>query len=270
MYISERDLLRPARHLFLSPHYDDVPLSCGGTAARISAAGSTPEIALIFGDHPDPNEPLTSFAEGMHKEWGLSTTEVINARRAEESNASKLIGATDMFLPFRDAIYRGDRYTSLDDLFGETTHDESDLPSQIITALDLGNQPREDIRIYAPLAIGGHVDHQHAFRTGVQLYSAGYFVHFYEDLPYALIPGKADDRLDVINPAVSVAGLVDVSSVWETKIDAIMCYPSQLAVIFGEYVGAGSTRAAIEGGMRSYSEKVGEGTLAERFWRISR
>ena len=57
------ELTGPERHLFLSPHYDDIALSCGGTAALLARAGRDPEVALIFGDHPDPAAPLTPFAQ---------------------------------------------------------------------------------------------------------------------------------------------------------------------------------------------------------------
>ena len=47
-----------------------------------------------------------------------------------------------------------------------------------------------------------------------------------------------------------------------------MAYPSQFAVIFGGYVGAGSTRKEIDTAMRRYAESVGGGVAAERFWRV--
>lgn len=268
-FLSDEQLLRPERHIFLSPHYDDIPLSCGGIATRISQSGTPPEIALIFGDHPDPDQRLTEFAQQLHDQWGLTAEQVIDARRAEESAASALIGAVDVYLPFHDAIYRGSRYTSDDDLFGEARPDESELPERIVDELRLSDSELGTVRLYAPLAIGNHVDHQHAFLAGLQLAADGYDVWFYEDLPYALIPGKADERLARIESPLASAGLVDVRQVWQTKIDAIMAYLSQLAVIFSEYVGAGSTREAIDLAMQAYSKHVGEDILVERFWRVT-
>jgi len=267
--LSDEQLFRPGRHVFLSPHYDDIPLSCGGIATRISRGGVAPEIALIFGDHPDPDQLLTGFAQELHEQWGLSSEQVIDARRAEESAASALIGAVDTYLPFHDAIYRGSRYASDEELFGGTKDDETDMPFRIISELNLVQADRSSVRVYAPLAIGRHVDHQHAFQVGIRLTADGYDVWFYEDLPYALVAGEADGRMSQIESPLASAGLVDVREVWETKIDAIMAYPSQLAVIFSEYVGTGSTRAAIDAAMRAYSQEVGEGIQAERFWRVT-
>ena len=267
MTIAHQELTRPDRHIFLSPHYDDIALSCGGTAAVLSAAGRTPEVALIFGDHPDPNQPLTAFAEQLHGQWGMTAEEVIAGRRAEERMSSMSLGTCDRFLPFRDAIYRGERYLSDDDLFGAVRTDESDLPNQIIAELHLAEKTTDNARIYAPLAIGSHVDHQHAYRTGQELISRGWEVWFYEDLPYGLRPEKVEARLAQIqDDGLQTGPSVDVTSQWNRKIDAIMAYPSQLGTIFGQYVGIGTSRAAIDEAMAAYARSAGDGVPAERFW----
>jgi hypothetical protein len=57
-----------------------------------------------------------------------------------------------------------------------------------------------------------------------------------------------------------------VGSQWKRKIDAIMAYPSQLGTIFGQYVGVGTSRAAIDEAMTTYAHSMGVGVPAERFW----
>src|SRR6478609_4050960 len=123
-------------HLFLSPHYDDIALSCGGTVARLTRAGQAAEMVTVFGAEPDIAE-LTAFAEMQHGRWGLSPADVIAARRAEEAAAAGLLGTRVRFLSFHDAIYRGDRYLDDDQLFGEPARDEADLPGRIIAELGL-------------------------------------------------------------------------------------------------------------------------------------
>lgn len=269
MAIAHEDLIRPDRHIFLSPHYDDIALSCGGTAAVLSAAGRTPEVALIFGDHPDPGQPMTAFAEQLHAQWGMTADEVIAGRRAEERVSSMSLGTCDRFLPFRDAIYRGERYLSDDDLFGDIRTDEAELPGQIIAELHLAEAGADSGRIYAPLAIGNHVDHQHAYLAGQELVKRGWDVWFYEDLPYGLRPEHVAARLATIQGDGLQAGpAVDVSSQWNRKIDAIMAYPSQLSTIFGQYVGINTTRAAIDDAMAKYARSVGNGAPVERFWSV--
>jgi LmbE family N-acetylglucosaminyl deacetylase len=268
--ISMQALTAPVRHIFFSPHYDDIALSCGGTAALIAAAGKTPEVMLIFGDHPDPAAPLTAFAEKLHRQWGLDAAAVIASRRAEEEAASTILGTEARFLPFRDAIYRGERYLSDEQLFaGEPAADESSLPHEIIEALDLSAADLSSARFYAPLAVGFHVDHQHAFAAGVELAQAGAEVWFYEDLPYGLLPGALDRRISSIAAPIAPEILVDVASVWETKIDAIFAYPSQLFTIFNDYVGIGTSRVKISDAMGDYARQIGDELLCEGFWTLT-
>lgn len=268
-FVSEAELVGPDTHLFLSPHYDDIALSCGGTAARVTAAGKDGVVALVFGDHPEPGQPMTAFAEQMHRDWGMSADQVIAGRRAEEAEASRVLGLRDVFLPFKDAIYRGASYLSDDDLFGTPKAPDDDLPERIVAALTAEGFGGTSTRVYAPLASGFHVDHQLAFQAAVLLDRAGWDVCFYEDLPYSLLEGRVDDRVSQAGVPLQVTALVDVSSVWTQKIDAIMAYPSQLEVIFGQYVGVGSSRAAIDAVMSAYSNEAGNGRNAERFWRIA-
>jgi LmbE family N-acetylglucosaminyl deacetylase len=261
------DLLAPERHLFLSPHYDDVALSCGGTATLVRRGGRRAEVALLFGSEPDPDQPLTAFAQEMHDDWGLDPAGVIAGRRAEEACAAAILGSEVRFLPFHDAIYRGDSYLNDGDLFGMPVAAETDLPAALVAALGLPAMPDGATRLYVPLAIGGHVDHRHAFAAGVGLDRAGWEVWFYEDLPYALKPGKREARLAGVGERLEVAALVEIGGSWEEKIAAILCYRSQLARTF-RYANVGGSREEIEALLRRDALAAGEGTPVERFWRL--
>jgi len=124
-------------------------------------------------------------------------------------------------------------------------------------------------RVYAPLAIGNHVDHQHAFRTGIALGRRGVEVWFYEDLPYALRPDARALRMEQAGVALREGAVVDVSPVWSTKLDAILAYPSQLTTVFTQYVGIGTSRAEIDAAMAAYAREAGDGFLGERFWTLA-
>lgn len=148
--------------------------------------------------------------------------------------------------------------------------DEDEISEQICDELQIASGDEKRTRIYGPLAIGNHVDHQHAYRAGLCLHKRGYDVWYYEDLPYSLKPEHLSAREDFLTLDLIAPGpIVDVSSVWDRKIDAIMAYPSQLAVIFEQYVGVGASRVAISDAMSSYAKSAGDGKLAERFWTIS-
>ena len=132
-------------------------------------------------------------------------------------------------------------------------------------ALDAPPDPR--VRVYAPLAVGGHVDHRHGFTVGADLARAGWDVWFYEDLPYAINEGALPARLTALATTVPVepAASVPVESSWTAKLTAILAYPSQLATVFG-YVGAGSSRDEIDRVMRAYATRDGD-VPTERYWR---
>jgi LmbE family N-acetylglucosaminyl deacetylase len=268
---STSSLTRPSRHLFLSPHYDDIPLSAGATVRLLSNHGHAPESLVVFGSEPDPALPLTPFARQLHAVWGLTAEAVIASRRAEEHTASAILGAQSGVLPFRDAIYRGELYLSDDDLFDVPSETEALLPGEIVASLRLAPSPEPAARIYAPLGIGRHVDHQLVFRAGTELASRGWDVWFYEDIPYALKPGAPESRLDEITTSTPLEQVarVPAATAWEAKLDASLSYPSQLETVFRNYVGVGTTREEISDALRTYARGDGEGEPVERFWRIS-
>lgn len=264
-------LTGPGRHLFLSPHYDDIALSAGGTVRLLADQGMSPETLVVFGSEPDHARPLTPFAQAMHEEWGFDAREVIASRQAEERAASAILGATTAILPFRDAIYRGQHYLSDDDLFGTPAAAEGELPAQIAAALGLPGRPTAGTRLYAPLAVGRHVDHQLVHQAAALLAARGWNVWFYEDIPYALKPGAFAARLAEIagTTAITPIAQVGIEATWETKLDAILAYPSQLETVFQNYVGVGTSREEINAALREYAMHAGDGQIVERFWNMN-
>ncbi len=270
---SPSDLLtRPTRHLFLSPHYDDIPLSAGATVRLLADQGLAPETLIVFGSEPDRARPLSAFAEAMHTGWGLSANEVIASRQSEEAAAAAVLGAQTRVLPFRDAIYRGDYYLSNDDLFGSPAVEEAFLPAAIAASLDLSDSPDSTTRIYAPLGVGKHVDHQIVHLVGQELAGRGWDVWFYEDIPYALKPMALDARLAEVRTTTQLEPVAHIPArtAWDQKIAGILCYPSQLETVFQQYVGVGTSREEISQALSAYATRARDGAKAERFWRLSR
>jgi LmbE family N-acetylglucosaminyl deacetylase len=255
-------------HEFVSPHYDDIAMSCGGTARLLANAGRPPRVSVIFGSEPDPAAPLHEFAQELHRAWGLDAGTVIASRRAEEADAARVLGATTRVLPFRDAIYRDRHYLGNPLLFGAIASAEADVPDRIAAKL-LEEPPPTGARFYAPLGVGHHVDHQLAFLAGAALAAKGWDVWFYEDLPYAINPGALESRLTELasTSPVEPAATIDVASVWPSRVAAILAYPSQLETVF-DYVGSRHAPAEVDATMRAYAERAGDGVPAERFWRL--
>jgi LmbE family N-acetylglucosaminyl deacetylase len=264
-------LTRPAQHLFLSPHYDDIPLSAGATVRLLADRGLAPQTLVVFGSEPDRARSLSTFAEAMHERWGLTANEVIANRQAEEAAAAAVLGAETRVLPFRDAIYRGDAYLSNEDLFGTPATEEASLPAVIAASLGLDDSPDASVRIYAPLGVGKHVDHQIVHQAGQELAGSGWEVWFYEDIPYALKPMALDARLVDIGATTRLEPVarIPAESTWNQKIDAILHYPSQLETVFREYVGVGTTREEINAALSTYARQAGDGPIVERFWHLS-
>ena len=272
----------PRHHIVLSPHYDDMALSIGATMAALADAGCDVTDLIVFGAEPTDVE-LHAFARHHHEVWGLSTNEVIAARRAEEAAAVRLLGASTANLDFHDAIYRSDYYQSDAALFGTPSPEEADVPNRIAAAADAvvrtltgssaSDAPVDDVRFYAPLAIGNHVDHQLAFQAANVLEGKGYDVWLYEDLPYSMIGDNREVRLASLarqRLGVHIAALSQTESGWRRKIDAVLAYPSQLETVFRNYAGVEPTAAGIDAALSAYHRSIGTETGVERFWAFNR
>ena len=273
-----------SQHIFLSPHLDDVALSCGGTVARLVAEQAQVKVINIFAGSPDPAEPISEFAHYQHTMWG-NPQSAYETRRAEDAAAMACFGLEPIWLDFLDCIYRGQPkenhwyYTSDPDIFGEVNPAEYESALTIVTTiLDQVDSSSSQPNFYAPLTVGHHVDHQLTFLTALHLQQRGNPVYFYEDYPYA----DRDERylpeaLETTTP--TLLRLVDYSSKaaghgrWqseimpfsaqqlEVKIRAIAAYATQLNVLFGG-------REAMAERVTAYAYHIGQNMPAERFWRL--
>ncbi len=254
---------RGTRHIFLAPHYDDVALSCGGLVAQLSNGDVSPTIVTVMGGVPEG--PLTEFADGQHTRWGFGPSDAVEMRRREDRCAATALRATSVWLDLLDAIYRSDRYTSDEDIFGAIHPDDSDLAERIVTTLDreLALRATDVCEFYVPLAIGNHVDHQLTLIAGQMLAGRGLTVWGYEDFPYAGDPvwqGAIDVSVSQLGcGAARIVRLTEQDL--DRKAEAVRCYASQLEVIF-------RFQGDPEQSIRGYALHVGGGRPAERFWPI--
>lgn len=245
------------RPVFLAPHYDDVALSCGGTVASFAEGGARPLIVTCFGGAP--TGPLSDFARFQHERWGVGPDDAVRIRRAEEACAAAALGAETLWLDFHDAIYRGTRYTSDDDLFGPLHPDDRPLVDDLTAAVAALAAP--GATVYVPLGVGNHVDHQIATLAGQRLAGMGRRVLAYEDFPYAGDPAGAPAlqarAAEVAAGPAETRFLTPVQL--EARVRAILCYRTQLPVIFRHQGDPAEST-------RRYARAVGAGRPAERFW----
>jgi LmbE family N-acetylglucosaminyl deacetylase len=255
--------------LYLSPHLDDAVLSCGGTIACQVAAGENVRIVVLFAADPDLDN-LSAYAQETHDLWG-NPPRPYATRRAEDRAAIARLGAAYLHLGFPDAIYRRTGggiplYTGDASLFG-TPHPADDA---LVARLEGVLRPivtgRGLARLYAPLAVGRHVDHWLVGRVARRLACAPEVeLWYYEDFPYATgdFPRHAPDSVQATLERYPVQDweVWDVSIEPERKIEAISCYTSQIASLFEDEEG-------MERAVRDYAAALNaEQAYTERFRR---
>jgi LmbE family N-acetylglucosaminyl deacetylase len=170
--------------VFVSPHLDDVCLSCGGQVARSVGEGCLVKILTVFAGIPAASYRLSPLAQTINRfTFGRETSapDAIQIRRSEDAASSAILGASSIFLSYADAIYRQPERT-LQQLFGPIRPKEGRLVELIAAELNA----MSGATFFFPLGSGGHVDHQICAAAGWKLHGCGRQVAFYEDFPYIM------------------------------------------------------------------------------------
>ena len=203
---------------FLSPHLDDAVFSAGGTMAALADAGWRVVLATVF---TRSVAGPTGFALACQTDKGLAAdVDYMALRRAEDAAAAARVGvaAGDVhWLGLPEAPHRG--YRSAADLF-DGVHDDDAATADAVAAAARPVVAGADV-LFAPVGIGGHVDHAHVVRA-VDRVAVGPVVRWL-DAPYVL--RLADP------PAADHA--VDVSATLARKLDGCCAYASQVGFQFG-------------------------------------
>ena len=262
-------------HIYLSPHFDDASLSCGGAIHQQVRAGQRVLVVTICSAAPAHGEALSPFAQKIHGAMG-EADDVVAMRQREDRAAIDRLGAELVWLDFQDAIYRGSDgedgwyYSSIAEVFGSIHPGECDWHEAIAAALNEQAPRGPETTLYAPLTVGGHVDHQHAHRAAWRLREQGWRIVFYEDYPYTdaayRLPFDEENTvtLDVVLTSLQSARLTprivrlsdnDV----QARIDSVRAYGSQVPMLFGDE----ATMAAY---LRAYATHVDGQGMAERYW----
>jgi LmbE family N-acetylglucosaminyl deacetylase len=223
-----------ADHIYLSPHLDDVVLSCGGLIARQVQSGESVAAITVFSGSPS-TERLSPFAQMLHARWQASVPTEVDVsdpylmRREEDRQAFLAISPaiTVIHLDLLDCIYRTNQagewlYTSETAIFGEVDPDDPALEQ--LNALP---PFPDDARLYIPLTVGNHVDHQVVRRVVEQWGLPEDRIFYYEDYPYAARAGSVEACLDGEMWAERVIPLSDEAVA--AKIRGIAAYRSQIS-----------------------------------------
>jgi len=231
---------------------------------------------------PQAGQPLV---DDLSTQGAVLTSELTDAaaagetmakRRLEDERYAAFAEVAFVWLDLPDAVFRG--YEGDDQLLGLPRADDP-APVDILRREIARLEPQ---RVYLPMGIGGHVDHQLARDAGLALLAdsrkwvmpgpeyTGRIV-LYEDFPYAYwedfgrLEDMPVDSFDELPEGVSLtAEFADISDVIERKIRAIALYESQIERLFDD-------TGAMAQAVRGYAARTAEigkmpGGLAERYW----
>ncbi len=242
--------------IYLSPHLDDVALSCGGQIARLVAAGQRVWIVTVMAGDP-PAQGVSAYAQSLHQRWEL-VIDAVAGRRQEDVAACAILGADYRHWSVPDCIYRhhpetGDPfYVSDDDIFGAVHPVEQELVEAL--AREMAHLPAL-ARVVVPLTVGHHVDHQ-IVRAAAEKVLAPSRLFYYEDYPYAQEAGKLEATLAAGDGHWKATVIPLDEGALQRKVEAIAAFRSQLSTFFMD-------RADLARQVRGYAAAVG----GERLWR---
>jgi LmbE family N-acetylglucosaminyl deacetylase len=256
-------------HLYLSPHFDDAALSCGGHIAQLCQNGERVVVFTVMAGDPPVGFKPTPFTEKLHQDWGLQCPP-LEGRGLEDEKAMSILGAEVKFGPYPDAVYRidpktgGALYPDRDSIFAKVQPGDPVLQAKraaVVQALIALFDIKTGDTIHVPLGVGQHVDHQIVREMGKALmrWRPSNPMFFYEDYPY-LRQGQAAIRSAVEELGLEVARVthaLDPVTI-DKRIAAIACYRSQLASL--EW----PTTVAMSTEVRTSIAQIG----GEREWRL--
>jgi LmbE family N-acetylglucosaminyl deacetylase len=215
------------RWIYISPHFDDVVLSCGGLIWEQARQGLRVEIwTICAGEIPDGT--LSDFAQVLHMVWDTGR-ETVTIRRQEDIAACRMVGALHRHLSIPDCIYRqgqdgGWLYASDEAIFGSLHPSDETVIETLRDFLALSL--RSDDTVVCPLAIGGHVDH---VLTRTVIERLGRSLLYYADIPYLLNHPEALKEKQQGMRAKIYPVTEDGVKTWQAGIAA---YASQIGMLF--------------------------------------
>jgi LmbE family N-acetylglucosaminyl deacetylase len=222
-------------NLYLSPHLDDAVFSCGGLIHAQRRAGEKVGVLTLCAGSPGP-DAVPPLAQQYESAWGVPG-EGMARRRAENAALLSGWGVLNVEFDTGDAIYRVYNsvplYACRADLFGQPLpQDAGLLPLWEARLQNLAAQEASSVTLYAPLGVGGHVDHELARCLGQRLGEAGWRTWFYEDYPY----------VETVERGLEAARERFGRRAWRShvlpidvgaKIEGVRAYRTQLGGVFG-------------------------------------
>jgi glycosyltransferase involved in cell wall biosynthesis/LmbE family N-acetylglucosaminyl deacetylase/SAM-dependent methyltransferase len=252
------DTVQPGPHVFLSPHADDVVLSCGGLIDSLLSRELPVEVINIFAGASNTKD-YSAFARHLHAKWGLKDAP-LESRWSEDTSAMQKLGVTNFErwnyceAPYRKTRSHKPLYAAYDELMGQVVTGDQTLGTSIADRLRRHiDQLPETTVVYCPLSLGNHVDHQLLFGVGLRLAESGKQLRFYEDYPYARQFKTNGHRANWLSTTVPIN--------LEKKLDAANAYTSQVR-------GMGGSEKILSERLTNFGTSAANDQAVERYWEL--
>jgi LmbE family N-acetylglucosaminyl deacetylase len=215
--------------IYLSPHFDDVALSCGGLVWEQVQAGDSVSIWTVCSGNA-PGGELSPFAEELLLRWEADQ-DATAQRRLEDIHSCQRLGSGNCYFGIPDCIYRRHPQTG-EFLYASETAltgllQPADTQSIMSLREDLKRSIQADMVLVCPLGLGNHVDHQ---LTRLAAEGLDCTLWYYADYPYVLRCMEQLDKMEQdgwsrqIFP-ISLKGLI----AWQ---DSIAAHGSQISTFW--------------------------------------
>jgi LmbE family N-acetylglucosaminyl deacetylase len=228
--------------LLLSPHPDDIAYSIGGLIAKIASA-ATLNMVTVFSRSGWAN-PVALRRAGPASIGAIRT--------AEDTEFCVRHGIGRSELGFADSSLCG-----YDDNSERSANPEDDPRTQTVARAIQSHHSRSRAQVvFAPAAIGGHIDHKIVFDAAVSLQAAQIIV--YEDIPYSAWYSLQQIERKLTGAKLRRLGVVAIDDVMDVKIEGMWKYRSQTCAKTVEEMKLHARRVA-----------TGQVTYAEVLWTIN-
>lgn len=233
--------------VYLSPHLDDVALSCGGLVWEQTRLGDEVEIWTVCAGDAPPGL-ISPFAQSLQTRWGLENTAVA-IRREEDIAACDLLGAGHRHLLVPDCIYRRSPvtgevlYASEQALFGGLHPEDARLIETLTHFLEV-NLPFQ-AELVCPLTIGSHVDHLLTRAVAEKLRRP---LWYYADYPY--VERQTPEASGALPPQVEKVVFPIAEEGILAWVQSVAAYHSQISTFW-------ESRAEMEAAIRDYCRRTG-------------
>jgi LmbE family N-acetylglucosaminyl deacetylase len=215
--------------IYLSPHFDDAALSCGGLVWEQAQAGQVADIWTVCAGKP-PVGDFSPFAQELHTRWEVSQNSPAE-RRIEDVDSCRRLGASHRYFSIPDCIYRrhpqtGEfMYASEAALNGPLQPGDTQVIHTLLEELRQSLQP--DATLVCPLGLGNHVDHQLTRQAVEGLVCTPWY---YADYPYVL---HCEAKLEQMEQEGWVSQVFPISqgglAAW---LDSISAHGSQISTFW--------------------------------------